>query len=124
MKFLTLKSILIAACLLPMTANADSKTYLCKGMFSLGQADLPRSFTKKKTQVVEGCGPVAVAMVLGYWQTDKKEGRLLVNNDTFRGQLLDREDKVTKERPAKDIQRIYKALKTYKVPRATCRTRP
>ena len=118
MKLIGFKNILIAACLLPLTANAEPRTYLAKGMFSLTQRDLPKSFTKKKTRVVEGCGPVAVAMVLGYWQTDKNEGRLLVNNNTFRGQLLDSDGKVTNERPAKDIQRIYKALKTYKVPRS------
>ena len=105
-----------------MTANADSKhTY--EGTFSLGQADLPRSFTKKKTRVVEGCGPVAVAMVLGYWQTDKKEGRLLVNNDTFRGQLLDCEDKVTKNVQLKIFSVSIKHSRRTRCPRATCRTR-
>lgn len=102
-----LLSIILTA-MLPLSTQAKPKEYLAKGMFSLSQHDLPDKFTKKKTRVVEGCGPIAVAMVLGYWQTDKGEGNLLAHD--FTGQVN------SGQRPAKDIQRIYKALKSYKVP--------
>ena len=99
---------LVILSMTPVSSQAKPKEYLAKGMFSLTQKDLPKSFTKKDTRVVEGCGPIAVAMVLGYWQTDKGEGSLLTEGE-FNGKVTGG------ERPAKDIRRIYRALKSYKV---------
>jgi|TARA_Y100000031_G_C8137087_1_gene345786 hypothetical protein len=59
---------------------------------------------KKKFQASEGCGPVAAAMVLGYWQTQRGVKNLLAKGYTG------------KSHPYRAIRKLYKELKTKKAP--------
>jgi hypothetical protein len=97
--------ILITA-LFMMTSVAEAKrTYLNKGVASFGQKGISKKVHKtKKAKVSEGCGPIAAAMVLGYWQTERGQKDLLKKGFNGTGH------------PTKAIEKLYTMLKTKSAP--------
>ena len=89
---------------LPFSNLYAKKTYYAKSVKSMDQNLISSPVRKDKKQVYEGCGPVAGAMLLGYWQTEKKSKNLLIKG--FNG---------TKH-PTKAIRSLYKEMKSKKAP--------
>jgi hypothetical protein len=90
--------------LLAGSAHAKGKTHYSANVKSMDQELIPSPARKDKKKVYEGCGPIAVAMLLGYWQTERGFKRLLAKG--FDG---------TKH-PSNAIVKLYKELKTKKAP--------
>ena len=59
---------------------------------------------KDGMKVYEGCGPISAAMLLGYWQTERGQKKLLSKG--FKG----------KKHPKKAIRKLYKEMKSKKAP--------
>jgi hypothetical protein len=97
--------ILFIFTLTALTSVAEAKkTYLVKGVASIGQTHINKKIQKKNKEVLEGCGPVAAAMVLGYWQTERGEKSLLTKSYTG------------EKHPTRSIEILYETLKTKSVP--------
>ena len=80
------------------------KTYYNQSVKSMDQKLISSPIRKDKKKVYEGCGPVAGAMLLGYWQTQKNKKNLLISG--YDG---------TKH-PSKAIRKLYKEMKSKKAP--------
>jgi hypothetical protein len=80
------------------------KSTLIKGVTSFTQNEISSSVHGKKKAVLEGCGPIAAAMVLGYYQSERGFTNLLQRG--FKGS----------GHPTKAIEKIYKKLKTKSAP--------
>ena len=94
------------SCLLTFAFASTSvaKTHSAKSVKSMSQDKIPSPVRKDKKTVYEGCGPVAGAMLLGYWQTERGKKDLLAKG--FDG---------TKH-PSKAIAQLYKEMKSKKAP--------
>ena len=77
------------------------------GVKSMEQEDIPSPVRKDKKVVSEGCGPVAGAMLLGYWQTERGKKKLLAKG--FDGS----------KHPSNAIVKLYKEMKSKKAPGST-----
>ena len=80
------------------------KTYYNQSVKSMDQELIASPVRKDKKKVYEGCGPVAGAMLLGYWQTQKNKKNLLISG--YDG----------KKHPSKAIRKLYKEMKSKKAP--------
>ena len=97
--------IFIASLFVLTTVAEAKKRYLNKGVTSFTQYPMSKKIHgKNKPEVLEGCGPIAAAMVLGYWQTQRGQSNLL--SRTFNGTA----------HPTRAIQRLYQTLKTKSAP--------
>ena len=88
---------------IPLSAHAKAVHYN-KFVKSMDQNLIPSPVRKDKKQVYEGCGPIAGAMLLGYWQTERNISNLLAKG--FNG---------TKH-PSAAIKSLYKEMKSKKAP--------
>ena len=95
---------LLASVFLFGTVAEAKKTYLAQGVTSFEQNAISKRVHKKNKTVYEGCGPIAAAMVLGYWQTQRGQKDLLAKGFAGTGH------------PKKAIERLYKTLKTKSAP--------
>ena len=88
-----------------VSTNAFAKnTYYSQFVKSINQELISSPVRKDKKKVYEGCGPVAGAMLLGYWQTERGVSRLLSTN--FDGS----------KHPSQAIRALYKEMKSKKAP--------
>ena len=96
----------LLSCLLTFTFASTSlaKTHYAKSVKSMTQDIIPSPVRKDEKKVFEGSGPIAGAMLLGYWQTERGKKNLLERG--FDG---------TKH-PSKAIVKLYKEMKSKKSP--------
>ena len=80
------------------------KTHYNPSVKSMDQNLIASPVRKDKKKVYEGCGPIAGAMLLGYWQTEKNK----------KGLLTPGYDGTT--HPSKAIRALYKEMKSKKAP--------
>ncbi len=102
-KFVKILSLVISMTLIASSA-AYAKPHYAASVKSMKQDIVPSPKRKDKKLVHEGCGPIAVAMLLGYWQTERGKKKLLAKG--FNG---------TKH-PTNAIAKLYLELKSKKVP--------
>ena len=53
----------------PPPPPPKASVYYAKFVKPIGQKKIPSPRRKDRMKVYEGCGPIAAAMLLGYWQT-------------------------------------------------------
>ena len=99
------KTVLILA-FLGFHGPAAAETVYNSQMMSLQQHQISSPLQGNNDQVLEGCGPISAAMLLGYWQTERGKTGLLANDFTGRFH------------PQKAIRKLYRKLKTKKAPGA------
>jgi uncharacterized protein YvpB len=97
-------ALITLASLLALSAHAKKKTHYSSNVKSMNQELITSPVRKDKKKVYEGCGPIAAAMLLGYWQTERGFKKLLAKG--FNG---------TKH-PSNAIRKLYKELKSKKAP--------
>ena len=85
-------------------AKAKAKGAYVKFVKPIAQNKIKSPVRKDKKKVYEGCGPVAGAMLLGYWQTERGQKNLLAKGYTG-----------TKH-PSKAIRKLYQEMKSKKAP--------
>lgn len=99
-----LSILIIAVSIGSVSTVVAKKTYYNQSVKSMDQNLIASPVRKDKKKVYEGCGPIAGAMLLGYWQTEKNKKGLLTKN--YDG---------TKH-PSKAIRSLYKEMKSKKAP--------
>ena len=96
----------VVGVLVLLAGPVAAETYYNSQMMSMEQKEIMSPLPGNNKRVLEGCGPISAAMLLGYWQTEKGKANLLANG--FNGH----------SHPDKAIRKLYRKLKTKKAPGA------